>query len=148
MTRTFDVVVVTPRGDLKATFNAEEGIPTGLLIQAVMSHQQLFPHLLQLNANAATTLLITTPNRLELPPGFSIVFSDGVNINGPLHPSPIPNVPHEFNGVQLTSGLRAVVTYKVDLDYQHKFDAALSNERAKEAAFRAEPPDIEEDYDY
>lgn len=114
--RTFDVVVVTPRGDLKATFNAEETIPTGLLVQAVLSHQQLFPHLLQLNANAATTMVITTPNRLELPPGFSIVFHDGVNINGPLNPSPIPNVPREFSGVQLTSGMRAVVTYTVPME--------------------------------
>lgn len=137
--RNFDVVVVTPRGDLKATFSAEERIPTGLLIQAVMSHQQLFPHLLQLDANAATTLLITTPNRLELPPGFSIVFSDGVNINGPLLPRPIPNVPPEFNGVQLTSGLRAVVTYKVDI--KAEFEAA----RAKEAAFRAQPPEYDDD---
>lgn len=133
--RTFDVVVVTPRGDLKATFQASDNIPTGLLIQAVMSHQQLFPHLLQLDANAATTLLITTPNRLELPPGVSIVFHDGVNINGPLKPSPIPNVPREYAGVQLTSGMRAVVTYTVDLDA----------ERAKEAAFRAEPPDNEDE---
>lgn len=122
--RTFDVVVVTPRGDLKATFNANESIPTGLLIQAVMSHQQLLPHLVQLDANQATTLFITTPNRLELPPGFSIVFHDGVNINGPLNPSPIPNVPREYAGVQLTSGMHAVVTYKVDVEAEQEALAA------------------------
>jgi hypothetical protein len=137
MTRTFDVVVVTPRGDLKATFNAEEDIPTGLLIQAVMSHQQLLPHLVQLDANAATTLLITTPNRLELPPGFSIVFSDGVNINGPIVPSPIPNVPREFNGVQLTSGLRAVVTYTVALETEQRatYSPTFTDEELSEFVF-------------
>jgi hypothetical protein len=139
--RTFDFVVVTPRGDFKAILNAEEGIPTGLLVQAVMSHEQLRPHLVELAANTATTMLITTPNRLELPPGLSIVFPDGVNINGPIRPSPIPNVPAEFNGVQLTSGLRAVVTYKVDVEAEREAAAMQREYEEKDYTDDFEPYD-------
>lgn len=112
----YDVLVRTDAGDLTATLDAENNIPTGLLLQAVMSHQQLLPHLIQLGANGATTLLVTTPNRLTLSPGLTIVFSDGVNINGPIKPSPIPNVPQAFSGVQLMHNLAALVVYRVDPD--------------------------------
>lgn len=112
--RKFDVVVKTNTGALTATLDAEETTPTGLLLQAVMSHRQLLPHLVRLGANQATTLVITTPNRLTLPPGLTIVFPSGVNINGPIYPSPIPNVPAKFAGVQLTSNLTALVTYTVE----------------------------------
>jgi hypothetical protein len=112
----YDVVVKTDIGELLATLDAPDNIPTGLLLQAVMTHQQLLPHFVRLDANSARTLLITTPNRLTLPPGITIVFHDGVNINGPLRPSPIPNVPQEFAGVQLTSNLAVLVTYRVDVE--------------------------------
>lgn len=112
--KTYDVVMKSARGDVKATLDAPPNIPTGLILQAVMSHQQLLPHFVALRANEAETLLITTPNRLELPPGLSIVFCDGVNINGPIKPSPVPNVPNEFHGVQLTYNLAAVVTYTAE----------------------------------
>lgn len=112
--KTYDVVVKTAIGELMATLNAPESIPTGLILQAVMSHQQLLPHLVSLKANSAETLLITSLHRLQLPPGFTVVFHDGVNINGPLEPSPIPNVPPQFSGVQLTYNLAALVTYRVD----------------------------------
>src|SRR4051812_2870960 len=112
--RKFDVVVKTSTGALTATLEAEDEIPTGLILQAVMSHQQLGPHLGRLSANSADTLVITTPNRLTLPPGLSIVFPDGVSINGKMNPSPIPNVPAQFAGVRLTHNLAALVQYTVD----------------------------------
>lgn len=120
--KTYDVVVVTDRGDVRATLNAEDHIPTGLLLQAVMSHQQLLPHFVALDANKSSTLLITTNHRLQLPPGLTVVFNDGVNINGPILPSPIPNVPPQFSGVQLTSNLAALVTYHVELVSQPEPD--------------------------
>lgn len=112
--KTYDVVVKTAIGALTATLDAPENIPTGILLQAVMSHQQLVPHLVKLDANHSDTLLITTPNRLALPPGLTIVFPGGVNINGPILPSSVPNVPPQFNGVQLTYNLAALVTYTTD----------------------------------
>lgn len=112
--RTFDVVIKTDSGELLATLDAPETIPTGLLLQAVMTHEQFVPHLARLGANGATTILVTTPNRLTLPPGFTVVFSSGVNINGPVKPSPVPNVPPQFHGVQLTYNLKAIATYRID----------------------------------
>lgn len=125
--RRFDVVVKTATGALTATLDAEETTPTGLLLQAVMSHQQLVPHLIQLGANQANTLVITTPNRLELPPGLTIVFANGVNINGPIHPSPVPNVPAQFAGVRLTNNLAALVTYLVDPEPAPEPDAPAND---------------------
>lgn len=112
--KTYDVVVKTEVGELMATLQAPDNIPTGILLQAVMTHQQLVPHLIRLEANEAEVLLITTVHRLQLPPGLTVVFPDGVNINGPIKPSPIPNVPKEFDGVQLTYNLAVLVTYRVD----------------------------------
>lgn len=114
--KTYDVVVKTAIGELLATLDAPENIPTGLLLQAVMSHQQTVPHLTALKANQAETLLVTSLHRLQLPPGFTVVFHDGVNINGPLMPSPVPNMPKEFDGVQLTYNLAVVVTYRMNPD--------------------------------
>lgn len=114
--KTYDVLVKTARGQLMATLDGEPGIPTGLYLQAVMSHQQLVPHLVELRANEADTLLVTTPNRMSLPPGLNVQFQGGVSIGGPLHPSPVPNVPREFAGRTLTHNLRAVVVYDVELD--------------------------------
>jgi len=112
--KTYDVVVVTERGDVKAVTSADDSIPTGLVLQAVMSHQQLVPHFSQLDANHAGTILITDRRRLELPPGLTVLFANGVNINGQLKPSPVYNVPPQFDGVQLTSSTSALVTYRVD----------------------------------
>lgn len=114
MMKKYDVVVKTAVGSLVATLESPDHIPTGLILQAVMSHQQLVPHLVQLRANEAETLLVTRLSRLQIPNGFTITFHDGVSVNGPLHPSPIENVPREFNGVQLTYNLAAAVTYLVD----------------------------------
>lgn len=114
--KTYDVLVKTARGQLMATLDGEPGIPTGLYLQAVMSHKQLVPHLVELRANEADTLLVTTPNRMSLPPGLNVQFQGGVSIGGPLHPSPVPNVPREFIGRTLTHNLRAVVVYDVELD--------------------------------
>jgi hypothetical protein len=112
----YDVVMLAERGNVHATLEAEEGIPTGLLLQAVMSHQQVVPHMVQLDANAARTLMISTPSRLEVPRGITVVFPDGVNINGPLNPSPVANVPTEFEGVKLTSNMAVAVVYNVEPD--------------------------------
>lgn len=112
--RAFDFVMRSARGDIQATLTADDNTPTALLMQAVMTHQQLVPHFVELHANEASTLLMTTPSRQTIPPGMTVVFSDGVNINGPIHPSPIPNVPKEFDGVQLTYNLAVLVVYKVD----------------------------------
>lgn len=114
--RKFDVVIKTDIGHLSATLESPTDIPTGLLLQAVMSHQQLLPHLIKLGANGANTLLVNTPSRMDLRPGFTIVFHDGVSMNGPLNPSPVENVPRAFDGVQLTYGLRAEVNYLVNPD--------------------------------
>lgn len=120
--KTYDVLVRTDIGELSASFEAQPDIPTGLLLQAVMSHQQLVPHLVNLKANGATALAVVHPSRLTLPPGLTIVFPDGVNINGPIKPSPVPNVPPQFDGVQLTSHLAALVVYKVDSEPEDNLD--------------------------
>jgi hypothetical protein len=126
--KTYDVVVKTDKGELSATLQGMPGVPTGLLMQAVMSHQQLLPHLQRIDANAADIMLVVTPSRLELPPGLTIVFNDGVNINGPLTPSPIPNVPPQFHGVQLTANLAALVVYKVAIDEELEDDDEWSED--------------------
>lgn len=111
----YDVVIGTDRGTFQATLEADPTIPTGLLLQTAMTHQQFVPHLVALDANAASTILIHTPSRQELPPGrLTVVFRDGVSFTGPVVPSPITDVPPQFNGVQLTRNLSAVVTYAVD----------------------------------
>lgn len=112
--KAYDVVVKTAIGELLATLDAEDHIPTGLILQAVMSHQQTYPHLTALGANHAEVLMVTSIRRLQLPPGLTVVFHDGVNINGPIKPSPIPNVPKAFAGVTLTHNLAVVITYRVD----------------------------------
>lgn len=112
--RNFDVLVKTDIGEISSTLQAEDDIPTGLLLQAVMSHQQLLPHFVAIGANQASVLAAVTPGRLQLPPGLTVVFADGVNINGPLKPSPIPNVPEQFGGRTLTHGLTSLVVYKRD----------------------------------
>lgn len=111
----YDIVIRSERGALQATLYGEPGVPTGLLLQAVMTHEQLVPHLTELEANSATTILITTPSRQELPPGLTVVFHDGVNINGPIYPSPVGPVPEQFRGITITHTLAALVTYSVDL---------------------------------
>ncbi len=109
----YDIIIRTTRGNLQATLEAEPGIPTGLLLQAVMSHQQLVPLLVDLGVNEATTLLISTPSRLTAPPGLTVAFTDGVTVSGPMKPSPVVGVPDRFRGITLTHNLAAVVTYVV-----------------------------------
>lgn len=107
----FGVVAKTAIGELMATFKAEDDIPTSLLLGAVMLHDQVQPHARALGLDRAETLLATTPSRLEIPPGFTISFPDGVYITGPIHVSQIVGVPREFAGRKLTHGLAVAVVY-------------------------------------
>jgi hypothetical protein len=108
----FDLVAKTTAGELMATFKAEDDVPTSLLMGAVLLHEQVQPHARALGLDRAETLLVTTPSRLDIPPGFTIVFPDGVRVVGPIRVSQIVGVPQQFAGRKLTHGLAVAVVYR------------------------------------
>lgn len=110
---TYDVVVKTARGDMVVNLIVEVDAPVGLLLQAVMSHPQLVPHLASLDANHANSVLIHTPAKLPIPVGLGIYFANGVGITGPIGPAPVATEP-AYRGLQLIKDLAALVVYKID----------------------------------
>lgn len=110
----YNVAITGAKGNLAAILEADDDIPIGLMLQAVMSHPQLTWLLHVLDINHATALMVTTPVLIAVEPGVRVCFPDGVCVSAPITPAPIANVPDELKGRTIVRRIAVDVTFNTN----------------------------------